>query len=340
MNDLFQRFGQRFQAIVLACIMAIVCASCSDIESTANNPWEVITLPTEATFADIAFTDDPNHGWLVGSRGSMYETLDGGTTWEARPLDLGDEMVSLSSVSFSGDEGWVVGEPSVLLHTKDGGKTWFRIPLSKKLPGAPASIVALGQNSAEMTTNVGAIYVTENEGKNWKALVQDALGVYRNIERDAQGRYVAVSAQGNFYSLWNPGTAEWQPFNRQSSRRVQNMGFRPDGSLWVLARGGQLQFSNADSLDSWQEPISPERVNSWGLLDLSYRTPEEVWVVGGSGTLLLSEDGGTTWKKDREVENVPSNFNVIRFFDRDRGFILGQRGTLLRYTETASATAA
>jgi photosystem II stability/assembly factor-like uncharacterized protein len=54
-------------------------------------------------------------------------------------------------------------------------------------------------------------------------------------------------------------------------------------------------------------------------------------VSGGSGNLLCSLDGGQTWKKDREVEQVPSNFYKIVFLDRDRGFIIGQRGILLKY---------
>jgi photosystem II stability/assembly factor-like uncharacterized protein len=336
MNEILKRL--RTIAIVL--VATLFCASCSQVPSTNTNPWQVIELPTEATFYDVAFSgDDFQHGWLVGSRGSLFETNDGGETWDARPLDFGEENIIFTSVDFQGDEGWAVGEPSILLHTTDAGATWFRIPLSKKLPGAPSSIVALGPHSAEMTTNIGAVYVTENDGQNWKALVQDALGVFRNIERNPEGRYVTVSANGNFYSTWDPGTSEWTPHNRQDSRRVQNMGFRPDGGLWLLARGGQLRFSDQDNPDEWLEAQSPEFSTSWGLLDMSYRTPDEVWVVGGSGNLLVSTEGGKpeTWQKDREVENVPSNFNYIQFLDENHGFILGQRGILLRYVPTPEA---
>jgi len=342
MNEIFKRL--RTIAIVLAA--TLFCASCSEVPSTSTNPWQVVELPTEATFYDLAFTEtDTQHGWLVGSRGSLFETTDGGENWEACPLDFGEENIVFTSVDFSGDEGWAVGEPSILLHTTDGGETWFRVPLSKKLPGAPNSIVATGPHSAEMTTNIGAVYATENDGQNWKALVQDALGVFRNIDRNAAGQYVTVSANGNFYSTWDPESGEWTPHNRQDSRRVQNMGFRPDGGLWMLARGGQLRFSDGESTEEWLEAQSPEFSTSWGLLDMAYRTPEEVWVVGGSGNLLVSYDGGEpeTWRKDRAVEDVPSNFNYIRFLDEQRGFILGQRGILLRYVpteETATEEAA
>jgi photosystem II stability/assembly factor-like uncharacterized protein len=66
-------------------------------------------------------------------------------------------------------------------------------------------------------------------------------------------------------------------------------------------------------------------------LDLNYRTPEELWVAGGSGNLLVSHDGGQSWEKDRAVESVPSNLYRIVFINSDKGFVLGQNGVLLKY---------
>ncbi len=176
--------------------------------------------------------------------------------------------------------------------------------------------------------------VTEDGGKNWKALVQEAVGVVRNINRSTNGEYVAVSAKGNFYSTWKPGDQSWTPHNRNSSRRVSSMGFNLDGSLWMLARGGQLQNSTLDNPEEWQKESFPAQKTNWGLLDLAYRTPEEIWISGGSGTLLRSTDAGKTWEQDTLAETVPSNLYKILFFGSDRGFIIGQRGIILRYAGT------
>jgi len=46
--------------------------------------------------------------------------------------------------------------------------------------------------------------------------------------------------------------------------------------------------------------------------------------------LLCSFDGGKTWAKDREVEDVPANF-IRLFFTPEQGFIIGQDGVLLKY---------
>jgi photosystem II stability/assembly factor-like uncharacterized protein len=324
--------------IVIVLIAVLFCSGCTRafLPSLSYVAWQAVPLPTEATLLDIAFTGNPQHGWLVGKSSTLLETVDGGESWQIRSLDLDNQAYSFTSVSFSGNEGWVTGQPTLLLHTTDGGKSWSKVPLSDQLPGLPNTVTALGKQSAEMTTDIGAIYQTKDGGRTWQAMVQEALGVLRNISRSPDGEYVAVSARGNFYSTWKPGQAAWEPHNRSSSRKLQNMGFGKDGQqLWLLARGGIVQLSKPGELEEWGEPINPEFSTSWGLLDLAYRTPEEVWVAGGSGNLLVSADGGKTWQKDRSVENVPSNLYRIVFVTPNQGFILGQGGTLLRYQDQA-----
>jgi photosystem II stability/assembly factor-like uncharacterized protein len=324
-------FFRKFKQIALLLAIAIFCISCTKVSATTDHPWKLLSLNTEATFADVAFTADRQHGWLVGTKETIFETFDGGENWNQKILELGEEKVNFTAVSFKDKEGWITGKPSLLLHTEDGGENWTRIALSSKLPGSPYSILALDRNTAEMVTDLGAIYKTTDGGKSWKALVEGAVGVARNIDRSQDGKYVAVSANGNFYSTWQPGDTQWTPHNRNSSRRLQNMGYEEDGRMWLLARGGQLQFSDSTDMEKWSKNISPEDRSSWGLLDLASRTPEEMWVVGGSGTLLRSTNQGLTWEKDLEVENVPSNLLNIIFLNPNQGFILGERGVLLKY---------
>lgn len=317
--------------------VALFCVSCSNVTSLSYNPWQLVPLPTEATLQDVGFTGKSNHGWAVGSNSTLLETTDGGKTWQEKKLELGEQIYRFNSVSFAGDEGWITGEPSILLHTTDGGTSWSRIPLSEKLPGAPNQIVALGPQAAEMATNVGAIYQTQDGGKTWKAMVEEAVGVVRNISRSEDGKYIAVSSRGNFYSTWEPGQSAWLQHNRTSSKRLQSMGYGKDGRLWMLARGGMVQFSSAEDPEAWDESKYPEFSTSWGLLDLAYRTPEEIWIAGGSGNLLFSSDGGKTWQKDRDIEDIASNFYKILFVTPEQGFIIGQKGVLLRYEQPSQA---
>jgi photosystem II stability/assembly factor-like uncharacterized protein len=326
-------FLKAWKTIATLCALMVLTTGCATafLPALTNSPWHPLQLDTQSTLLDISFTSDPNHGWLVGTGATLMETRDGGQSWSPQALALGEQKYRFSSIDFSGDEGWVAGQPALLLHTNDGGTSWNQIPLSENLPGSPDTVIATGSEEAEMVTDVGAIYRTTDGGRNWKALVNDAFGVVRSLHRADDGKYVAVSARGNFFSIWEPGTDLWQPYNRNSSRRLQNMGFAPDGRLWMIARGGQVQFTSSTDPDDWQKPTLPESSNSWGFLDMAFRTNEELWAIGGSGNLIGSFDNGKTWQRDAEAESLPANLSRIRFFGDDRGFILGQRGTILRY---------
>lgn len=297
----------------------------------AASPWQPVELHTRSNPLAVAFTD-ASHGFLVGSNRLILETNDGGASWEERSLDLpAEENFRLISVDFDGQEGWIAGQPGLMLHSTDGGRNWSRLFLDTKLPGEPYLVTALGKGRAELATNVGAVYATADGGRSWQALVSDAAGAVRELRRNPDGRYVSVSSLGNFFSTWNPGEPTWQVHQRVSSQRLQAMGFQPDGALWMVARGAQLRF-NPDATDpeQWSKPVIPI-TNGYGYLDLAWDPRGELWTGGGSGTLLVSADGGKHWEKDPVGAQQPSNFTRIVFPSADKGFVLGERGSLLRW---------
>ncbi|KAJ9520220.1 hypothetical protein QJQ45_030172 [Haematococcus lacustris] len=320
--------------------------------------WELVELPLDkgVVLLDITFTTtDPNHGFLLGTRQTLLETFDGGKSWQPRSIEAAkDEGFNyrFNSISFNGDEGWIVGKPAILLHTTDGGKNWERIPLSAKLPGVPLLITALPgtPGQAEMTTDQGAIYATDNTAYTWKAAVQETVdatlnrtvssgisgasyyeGYFANVSRNTAGDYVAVSSRGNFYMTWEAGQPYWQPHNRPVARRVQNMGWTPDNKVWVSTRGGDVLVATEPGVTEKFEDV---KLNSrgFGILDVGFRNSEVAYAVGGSGSLFKSEDGGKTWKRDKSGDDVPANLYAVRFFNEGKaGFILGNDAILLRY---------
>ena len=140
-----------------------------------------------------------------------------------------------------------------------------------------------------------------------------------------------MSSLGNFFATWNQGEARWTPHQRESSQRLQAMGFQPNGNLWMVARGAQLRFnSDAGNPDEWSKPVVPI-TNGYGYLDMAWDPSGAIWAGGGSGTLLVSQDEGKTWQKDPVGEKQPTNFSHIAFFPDGKGFVLGERGSLLRW---------
>jgi photosystem II stability/assembly factor-like uncharacterized protein len=328
-----QRLLRTLSALALTLLIAVGLSGCvsTGLPAASASPWQPVDIHTKSNPLAVAFTDS-QHGFLVGSNRLILETDDAGASWEERALDLpAEENFRLISVDFSGDEGWIVGQPGLLLHSTDRGQSWSRLFLDTKLPGEPYLVTALGRSSAELATNVGAVYRTRDSGNSWQAEVEDAAGAVRDLRRSADGRYVSVSGLGNFFATWNPGEGVWTPHQRVSSQRLQAMGFQPDGGLWMLARGAQLRFSaDANSADDWSKPIIPI-TNGYGYLDMAWDPSGTIWAGGGSGTLLSSANGGKTWQKDPVGAQQPTNFSRIDFLPDGKGFVLGERGSLLRW---------
>jgi len=353
--------GSKVAATALATATGSLGVQSQPAEAAATKKWKAVPLPFSETLYDIDF-DTPDHGYLVGARGSFAETSDGGETWDARSfsnLDAEEEVTYRFTVSsFTDGEGWVLGKPTLMLHTKDGGKTWERIPLSPKLPGEPTSITSLGPGKAEMTTSSGAIYITENAGRNWKAEVKETIDATLNRIsssgvsgasyftgsiisqiRDDDGAYLAVSSRGNFFLTWEPGNDFWIPHNRGTSRRIQNMGFVEEDlnkGAWMTLNGGKLLICytepdlKADTFDFKEANI---KTGGFGITDVAWRNKEEVWAVGGSNTMYVSNDGGKNFSFDKSANNIPGNLYNVKFFKEfgNKGFALGSNGLLLKY---------
>jgi photosystem II stability/assembly factor-like uncharacterized protein len=327
------RLASSLSALVLTVVLAFGLGGCvtTGLPTAATSPWQPVDIHTKSNPLDLAFTDS-QHGFLVGSNRLILETNDGGASWQERALELPlEENFRLISVDFNGDEGWIAGQPGLLLHSTDGGQNWSRLFLDTKLPGEPYLITALERNSAELATNVGAIYRTADGGNSWQADVSDAAGAVRDLRRGPDGQYVSVSSLGNFFATWTPGDPVWTPHQRVSSQRVQSMGFQPDNSLWMLTRGAQLRFNpDASNPEDWSKPVIPI-TNGYGYLDMAWDPSGRIWTGGGSGTLLTSGDGGKSWQKDPVGAQQPTNFTRIAFLADGKGFALGERGSLLRW---------
>nr|CAD1830704.1 unnamed protein product [Ananas comosus var. bracteatus] len=336
-------------------------------EEPALSEWERVYLPSTPASSYSTSPSSPT----TSPRQTILETKDGGLTWFPRSIPSAEDEdfnYRFNSISFKGKEGWIVGKPAILLHTSDAGESWERIPLSAELPGDMVYIEATGEKSAEMVTNQGAIYVTSNRGYNWKAAVQETVsatlnrtvssgisgasyytGTFNTINRSPDGRYVAVSSRGNFYLTWEPGQPYWQPHNRAVARRIQNMGWRADGGLWLLVRGGGLYLSKGTGKISRETGVRlstlllyrpklteefeevPVQSRGFGILDVGYRSKDEAWAAGGSGILLRTTNGGKSWTRDKAADNIAANLYSVKFITDDKGFVLGNDGVLLRY---------
>ena len=118
------------------------------------------------------------------------------------------------------------------------------------------------------------------------------------------------------------------------------MGFIGDDveqGIWMSLNGGAvLKTPRGPDLNEveLERLFKESKINSggYGIIDVVWESPENVWAVGGSGVIFESNDAASTFKFNSNAKDIPGNLYRIKFFDGGKsGFILGSDGVLLKY---------
>ena len=87
------------QGVGAAALAPAVLAGATPAGALDVKRWSQVPLPVSTTLFDIAF-DTPDHGYLVGAKGTFLETLDGGRSWKPRVFaNLDEEAVSYTHLT-------------------------------------------------------------------------------------------------------------------------------------------------------------------------------------------------------------------------------------------------
>ncbi len=104
---------------------------------------------------------------MVGQRGAIFATRDGGQTWQAQTSGTSDDFYH---ISFSDAlHGWAVGPRDAIFATLDGGKTW-----QTQSSGTQQGLSAVAFSDAQHGWAVGAkgsLLAATNGGQTWQDIV-------------------------------------------------------------------------------------------------------------------------------------------------------------------------
>ena len=297
-------------------------------------------------------------GWVVGDKGILLETEDGGKSWKSHDLGKG---ITLNSVDFANvSKGWVAGrgvkkvggtERLIILGTKDGGRKWLIEKESGNkhgnmycsgafgAPNLKASLykVIVTGNNAGLAIG-SKIYRTVDGGLQWTfdyGLINShikgmALCGFRGgaLLKSGQGwlvgsgRGVGFTMIGLIFHTLDVG-GHWSLQNGSSFMRPLNaVYFVNDSDGWVVGQDGEI-FSSTDAGGKWYMQISGSvhQLNSVFFLNAS-----EGWVVGNSGVILATTDGGRHWFR----ENSGTRANLHSVYCVPSGcWAVGSHGTIL-----------
>ena len=269
--------------------------------------WTQQDTPTQQHLYSVTFTDE-SRGWAVGRSGEIIHTTDGGKTWARQKS--GTEK-HLFKVAFPSPEtGWVVGDWGVVLHTTDGGRTWQDRSLERDQ--IVYSIAFSDPQHGWMAGEFGAIRRTTDGGKTWEEKRTGTDKTFFGIATTSADEAWAVGIDGLVVRT------------------------RDGGETWEIQHGEaeMASFENIGFLELLRNP---------GLYEIKI-AGDTGYIVGDTGNVLVTLDGGETWK----TELLPSEWRLswirgLSVLPSGWGMIVGAEGLTfivegekMRFSQSAS----
>jgi photosystem II stability/assembly factor-like uncharacterized protein len=249
--------------------------------------WEIQDSGTQAGLRGISAVDE-NVAWAGGSQGTVLRTVDGGRTWQLRPVPGMDRTDFRDIEAFSADTAVImgIGRPAKIFRTSDGGATWTET-FSNDAAGIFLDAIAFvdehkGWGLGDPMDGRFYLISTTDGGRTWQELPPDRRPAAQNGESAfaASGTCLAVSGAGDFR----------------------------------FCTGGTVSriFHTADAGKTWS--VSPSGLlsgeASFGAFGIAFLDAGIGLVVGGdyknepasARNAAVTADGGKTW---RTVEAKP-----------------------------------
>jgi len=271
----------------------------------------------------------PNGFVVVGERGRIFRSGDGGRTWEG--VDAGTGR-ALAAVCFPDDSnGWTVGQAGTILHSSDSGKTWAPQP-----SGVEAYLLDVDFFDAFHGTAVGedcTVLATADGGRSWTRTDfrdpdgwEEGINLY-TVTMMGPKRACIAGDQGRIFRTGDGGRA-WH----EASSPLYDAEMMDGAVIYSMARDSGVMY--AVGIDG-VFVLSRDRGRTWAKGRTGYEGPElysidvaagRVVAVGSGGLLLRTLDGGANWERievPAETERIWLNGVSL---GRTDGLIVGRNG--------------
>jgi len=301
---------------------------------------------TSLAWLHAVFFLDQNHGWAVGSRGTLLETIDGGKNWQAKVQPTPDV---LRDIYFIDDQnGWLLCEANVyelkskedprtyLMQTRDGGETWKRVDIrgldvDARLVRAVFSRGGRGWAFGE----AGTILTTHDSGASWSRLASPTRhlllgGTFIDEDRGwlvGAGATIIQTSDGG--ETWHVSRLT-QPGH--DVVRFAATSFVDNRLGWSVCSKGII-YRTTNGGRTWQQQNSGVTAD---LFDVKFLDAAEGWAVGAEGTIIYTSDGGLHWTTEQSGTEHP--LERIFFSDRMHGWTVGFGGIVLGYMRVQGPT--
>lgn len=306
---------------------------------TTPSPYTEMT--SDARLNDVYFVN-PQRGWAVGDRGTIWATTNGGTNWQLQetPIDCPLRSVHFLDESF----GIAVGNywfPStqqgrgVILTTRDGGQSW-KLRHSPDLP--PLYHIKIFDTTTMLVAGAtserspGGLLLSRDGGQNWRPIQTELSDGFAAADFYDTSKGIGIGFHGILQQFQNGISASQTTdlgLRQVAAVKVNQGSGDADVTGWAAGDRG-LMLSSMDHGNRWEAVQGTLSGNAAEVVDL--KTIEahgkKLWTAGNPGTCIyMSNDAGQTW--EASLTGVPGAIRKIVFIDADTGWAVGDLGTIL-----------
>jgi len=327
------RFGLLRQTFFLT---AVLCLGASSLSVQARNGSWIRQRSGSLAWLHSVFFLNQDLGWVVGSKGTLLTTVDGGKTWQ--PQSRPSEDV-LRDIYFSDEaNGWLLCERNeyelkskddpraYLMQTTDGGAHWRRVNVGKNVDVRLLRAVFSPGGRVWAFGEAGAIFATRDAGANWVRLQSPTRhlllgGTFIDDDRGwivgAGATILQTSDGGDTWHLSRLAGADGVRFTAAS--------FVDNRQGWSIGAAG-IVYRTVNGGRTWQQQDSGVIAD---LYDVKFLDAMEGWAVGAEGTIVHTNDGGLHWIVERTGTEHP--LERVFFSDRTHGWAVGFGGAIVVY---------
>ncbi len=342
------------RALLTAVLVALPGAALAQAAkpATAKGVWEPVNYTEDLTLTD-AFFVTPEVGWVSGDKGTILHTRDGGTTWAPQ---LGGDPASpdpkIDRLRFFDERnGWAT-QGGKLLRTTDG-ENWEEsgaLPHFTKDYQFVSPLLGFASGSAQPAGHPDHIFRTRDGGGTWEVVAPcKAKVVIEETTREIActiDRFHFPSARVGYFvaSQFWMNTNRWPPIIGKTKDGGETWEFLPgpgdpkeamledlaftdeqNGVVYAVGEVGlQKMYTTSDGAKTWKSVVA----SPGSYPRLYFADPEVGWSIA-TNKLLYTTNGGKRWTA--VAQQFPSYQIGVSFPRRDRAYVVGDHGLVLRY---------
>lgn len=305
--------------------------SCLLYTGTSSAQWMQLSIPTTKKIVSSSFITD-NEGW-VGTENAgqafIHHTSNGGITWNTLTVTGGTNGASY--VCFvSPDTGYVVVN-TIAVKTTDGGITWDPLVL----PGIPYYAPFFVNADTGFINGDEEIFKTTDGGQTWTSYPTVSYNPFYRMDF-LNGTFGAGCGFDDYPYATSDGGLTWDIVDDGGLwSYFYAVAYKPDGHFYYT--GYEDIFGDVTYFIRGQNDFSSQDIDN--LYALHWFDNNKGYAAGGSGYVVLTEDGGINW----EVLVLPDLFGVpaydlLTISGINDVYIFGENGSGFKFPANPQCT--